>query len=131
MEFEVLGPVRVRSADRSVEVRARMLRTLLALLLARANTPVSVDVLIDVLWDGHPVESANKKLQLHVHRLRQRLGEPHRIRLEGTGYQLTVRAGELDADRFDELLAEGAAAGDPARAVALRRRPRARGGGAP
>lgn len=120
MEFEVLGPVRVRSAGAPVPVTATMLRTLLGVLVARANSPVTVDALIDVLWEGKPVEAANKKLQLHVHRLRQRLGEPGRIRFEHAGYTLTVGADELDADRFEKLLADGAKA-EPAQAVALLR----------
>jgi len=121
MEFAVLGPVRVRSAERDLPVTATMLRTLLGVLLARANTPVSADALIDVLWDGRPVEAANKKLQLHVHRLRQRLGEPGRIRFEHSGYTLTVGEHELDVDRFEKLLADGPKQAEPAQAVALLR----------
>lgn len=121
MEFEVLGPVRVRSAGELVPVTAAMLRTLLGVLLARPNVPVSADALIDLLWAGNPVESANKKLQLHVHRLRQRLGEPGRIRFEHGGYTLRVREGELDSDRFERLLAQAVAEPGPVRVVELLR----------
>ena len=121
MEFEVLGPVRVRQDDRDVPITALKLRTLLGTLIARANNPVSVDTLIDVLWDGKPVDSANKKLQLHVHRLRRGLGESSRIRFEHGGYLLTVRDGELDAERFERRLAEASAATEPSGAVRLLR----------
>jgi len=121
LEFDVLGPVRVRSQGRTVPVTAAMLRTLLAVLLARANMSVSVDVLVDLLWDGQPVEAANKKLQLHVHRLRQRLGEPGRIRFEHGGYSLTVRPGELDAERFEVLFDDAVKESDPLRTVELLR----------
>jgi len=121
VEFDVLGPLRVHSEGKQVPVTAAMLRTLLGILIARANTPVSVDALVDVLWEGRPTESAHKKVQLHVHRLRRRLGDPGRIRFEHSGYTLAVYPDELDADRFDRLLTEGAEATDPARAVQLLR----------
>ncbi|MGE3284611.1 MAG: BTAD domain-containing putative transcriptional regulator [Pseudonocardia sp.] len=122
MEFEILGPVRVRATDPKVAVTARMLKTLLGLLLVRANTAVPADTVFDVLWEGQPVDAATrKKLHLHVHRLRHALEEPGRIRHEGGAYVLTVHPGELDAERFERLLAEGAAAPEPDRAVALLR----------
>ncbi len=121
MEFEVLGPLRVRAEGQPVPVTAAMPRTLLGILLARANTSVPVDVLVDALWGGRPAESAHKKLQLHVHRLRRALGDPARIRFEHSGYSLVVHPDELDAECFERLLAEGADAGAPARAVQLLR----------
>ncbi|MGH3980851.1 MAG: BTAD domain-containing putative transcriptional regulator [Pseudonocardiaceae bacterium] len=121
MEFDVLGPLRVRAGDQPVPVTAAMPRTLLGILLARANTPVPVDVLVDALWGGQRVESAHKKVVLHVHRLRRALGDRARIRHEHSGYTLRVDPGELDADRFENLLAEGADAAEPARAVQLLR----------
>src|SRR5687768_14275654 len=121
MEFEVLGPVRVRQDDRDVPITALKLRTLLGTLIARANNPVSVDRLIDVLWDGKPVDSANKKLQLHVHRLRRGLGESSRIRFEHGGYLLTVKEGELDAECFERRLAAASAATEPSGVVRLLR----------
>lgn len=123
MEFEILGPVRVRAEDGDVKLTARMLKTLLGLLLVRANTAVPADTVFEVLWEGAPVDAATKKkLHLHVHRLRQALGVHSRIRNEGSAYVLTVGRGELDADRFEALLAEGTAPGqDPARAVTLLR----------
>ena len=58
MEFEVLGPLRVREGT----VTAPMSRMLLGILLCRANTRVSVDVLVDALWAGQPDPGASKKL---------------------------------------------------------------------
>lgn len=104
MEFEVLGPIRVREGA----VTAPMSRTLLGILLCRANARVSVDVLLDTLWPGRADPGAPKKLQLHVHRLRRALGDPTRVRFEHSGYLLRVHPGELDADRFESMLAEGA-----------------------
>ncbi|MGH3977510.1 MAG: BTAD domain-containing putative transcriptional regulator [Pseudonocardiaceae bacterium] len=122
MEFEVLGPLRVRGSSSHAPLTAGMPRTLLGMLLAGANRPVPFDVLVDALWGGRSEPGAIKKLQLHIHRLRRALGDPGRIRLERSGYALRVHPGELDADRFETLLAEGngaAGSGEPARAVTL------------
>lgn len=64
-------------------------------------------------------------MQLHIHRLRRALGDSGRIRFEHSGYPVRVHPGELDADRFETLLAEGidaAGLGAPARAVELLRK---------
>ena len=49
MEFEVLGPLRVRAGTDQAPLTAQMPRTLLGILLCRANTHVPVDVLVDAL----------------------------------------------------------------------------------
>ncbi|MGH3868550.1 MAG: BTAD domain-containing putative transcriptional regulator [Pseudonocardiaceae bacterium] len=122
MDFEVLGPLRVRHGEQPVQLSAPMPRMVLGVLLTRANAPVPVDVLVDALWAGQRDPRAAKKLQLHVHRLRRVLDDPARIRFEHGGYALQVHPGELDAERFESALAEGAGAGQPAHAVALLRR---------
>ncbi|MDQ4010689.1 MAG: NB-ARC domain-containing protein [Actinomycetota bacterium] len=121
MDFEVLGPLRVRHGGQSARLSAPMSRTVLGVLLTRANTPVPVDVLVDALWAGQRDPRAAKKLQLHMHRLRRILDDPARIRFEHGGYTLQVHPGELDAARFESALAEGTAVSEPARAVALLR----------
>lgn len=125
MEFEVLGPLRVREGTEQIPLTAQMSRTLLGILLTRAGTSVPVDVLVDALWGGRFDDNAPKNLQLHVHRLRRALGDPSRVRFEHAGYLLRVHAGELDAQRFDALLAEGIQAircAEPSRGVDLIRR---------
>lgn len=125
MEFDVLGPLRVREGTEQIPLTAQMSRTLLGILLTRADTPVPVDVLVDALWGSRFDENAPKKLQLHVHRLRRALGDPSRVRFEHSGYALRVHPGELDAERFDALLAEGTDAvrrAEPSRGVDLIRR---------
>jgi len=121
MEFEVLGPLRVRAGGQPAALTAMMPRTLLGILLTRANTSVPADVLVDALWAGQRDPRAAKRLQLHVHRLRRALGDPARIRFEHGGYALRLHPGELDAHRFETMIAEGTSNGDPARAVQLLR----------
>lgn len=119
MEFRVLGPVEVRHGDRVEVLSGRLRRTLLGVLLARANQPVPVDVLTDALWGDRPDPRAAQKLQLHVHRLRGVLDDPDRLSFGATGYQLRVRQEEIDAERFDALVTAGVADAEtrPQRAI--------------
>ncbi|MGW5705487.1 BTAD domain-containing putative transcriptional regulator [Amycolatopsis japonica] len=119
MEFEVLGPLRVRSTGRAVAVTGRMQKVLLGTLLANANRDVPANTLVDVLWPGETGDSASK-LYLHVHKLRRLLGEPDRLASGEGGYQLRVLPGELDAQRFESLVDE-AVASDPRRCAELSR----------
>lgn len=123
MEFEVLGPVLVRRGGRVTMLTGRLQSSLLGVLLLRANQPVSVDALIDVLWGDQLDARATQKLQLHVHRLRGVLAEPDRLSFSPAGYRLQVLPGELDAERFESLLDEAHAVADhdPQRAIELLR----------
>ncbi|MGW5051822.1 BTAD domain-containing putative transcriptional regulator [Actinokineospora sp. NPDC004072] len=102
-----------------VPVTGALRRTLLGVLLAEANRPVAVDALVEALWRA-PDPRARQKLHLHVHKLRRDLGGD-RIEHGPAGYALRVRPGELDAERFDALVAEALAAADPARRARLLR----------
>ncbi|HVX42601.1 MAG TPA: winged helix-turn-helix domain-containing protein, partial [Mycobacteriales bacterium] len=112
MRFGVLGSLLVEGA---VLPRSRMQRLLLAMLLSRANEPVSSDLLIEELWEGSPPGSARTNLQVYVHRLRRVIGED-RIEHGAAGYRVVVRPGEFDVDDFEQAAASGRQASD--RAVA-------------
>lgn len=108
MEFEFLGPLRVRGDLTEVGVSAPMSRKLLAVLLCHPNTPVSTDQIVDALWPDQPTGAEHSKLlQVQVYRLRRALHDPSRIRFEQGSYTLVVHPGELDAERFETLLTEG------------------------
>lgn len=111
-----MGPVEVRCGDRVEVLSGRLQRTLLGVLLARANQPVPVDVLTDALWGDRPDPRAAQKLQLHVHRLRGVLDAPDRLSYGGTGYRLRAGQDEVDAGRF-EALVRAASERDPQRAI--------------
>ena len=129
MEFGILGPLEVRDRDRVLPLGAGQQRTLLALLLVRANEAISRDRLISELWGDEPPRTAAKALQGHVSTLR-RLLEPGRVAgsearvllTRGDGYELRIDDGQLDLARFESLRDEGRSAlrrGDPDRASAL------------
>lgn len=112
-EFGVLGPLRVAVEGKEVDLDQPMLRRLLAVLLCQADSPVSAGALADALWETSPPSSARKTLQLYVHRLRKKLGDPERISHGPGGYRLVVEAGECDADEMRRLVAQAHATVDP------------------
>ena len=107
VEFRVLGPLEVLVDGASVPVPAGRVRTLLATLLLRPNQFVSVDELVERLWDGDPptVDRAHKTLQMVVARLRKSLGAASRVRTLPGGYRFDVDPDELDLLRFRAMVA--------------------------
>jgi DNA-binding SARP family transcriptional activator len=106
MDFRLLGPLEVHSDGQALDLGAQKQRALLALLLLEANRVVSVDRLIDALWDEEPPEKAQKALQVYVSQLRKLLGK-ERLQTKAPGYLLRVKPGELDLNRFQRLQEEG------------------------
>ncbi len=128
MDFRLLGPLEVVDDDGVVlPLGGPRPRALLAQLLLHPNEVVSTDRLIDGIWGETPPASATNALQVHVHTLRSALGAD-RIVTRAPGYLLRVEDGELDAQRFEQLVRRreaGRGARALARARARRRRIRA------
>jgi DNA-binding SARP family transcriptional activator len=111
VDYRLLGPLEVYDADRQVLVGGPRVRALLAVLLVEANRVVTTDRLAEALWADQPPASARRSLHFLVHRLRRTLpGDGQAVRTSGGGYLLQVGQGELDADRFEGLLAQARAA---------------------
>jgi DNA-binding SARP family transcriptional activator/tetratricopeptide (TPR) repeat protein len=105
IRFGVLGPLTLISDVGAVEIGTPKVCHLLAALLCRAGQPVRVHELVDELWaDGAP-PTAQKTLQVYVHRLRTALGDPARIAHGTSSYAITVKPEELDAFQFADLAA--------------------------
>lgn len=107
----MLGPLSASVDGGPVPLGGRKQRTLLAVLLLRANQVVAKGELVDALWGERPPRSALDSLDTYVYRLRKELGHDRLLR-EGTGYRLVVEPGEMDVDRFDQLRAEARRAAD-------------------
>lgn len=121
VRYRVLGPVEITATGRPVALAGQPL-TLLACLLVRANTILSVATLADVLWPGGVDAPANPRgtIQTYVTRLRRALG-PDMVQTAGGGYRMNVGAAELDLLKFQALADQGdlaTAAGDDATATA-------------
>ena len=102
MRFDILGPVEVVGDNGAVELPTGRARALLLLLLLRRNEPISLDALVEDLWDGSPPPSAGKIVQGYIGQLRRSLGNG-RIETRGHSYLIQVQAGELDVDRVEAL----------------------------
>jgi DNA-binding SARP family transcriptional activator/tetratricopeptide (TPR) repeat protein len=104
MEFRILGPLEVSDNGERIELGARKQRALLVVLLLDANRVVARDALIEALWGERPPATATKALQVHISQLRKALGR-ERIVTRSSGYELRLDPDELDADRFERLVA--------------------------
>jgi YVTN family beta-propeller protein len=119
IDVRILGSLGVTIDGRPVSVGGGKQRLVFAALLLRRGEPVSVDQLIDLVWDERPPANAVKSIQVYVSQLRKELG-PDRIATEGGGYLLRVQRGALDSERFEDAAARGdaeLAAGDAGRAL--------------
>jgi len=108
MEFRVLGPLQVVAGSDPVDLASGQQVALLSCLLMAGDEASSRDRLIDALWGEQPPATAANALQVQVHALRRRLGA-ERIAREGSGYRLCLEPGELDLERFEQLVARGRA----------------------
>lgn len=115
MDFRILGPLEVRDGDRELPLGGGKQRAFLALLLVNANRTVSIDRIIDDLWDGRAPESAPKMVQIYVSKLRKMLA-PGKLHTRPPGYSLQLEPDELDLHRFESVVAEARAALDAGRA---------------
>ena len=110
MEVQLLGSVEAHVNGRSVAIGAGKPRALFALLALRAGTVVSSDRLIEGLWGDEPPASATKLVQLHVSQLRKALaeaGDGEAILTRGHGYELRLGPDDVDARRFERMVAGG------------------------
>src|SRR4051794_10991778 len=109
MDYRILGPLEVHADGEPVAVGGRRQRALLALLLLDANRVVSRTRLIDALWEDGADDHA---LRVCISRLRKVLGNDA-IDTRTPGYRLHVAPGELDLDRFRQLVEDSRAPEDP------------------
>ena len=110
LDFRLLGPLEVLGdGGRALSIGSGRQRALLALLVLRANELVASDRLVEELWGESPPPTAHKMLQNQVSSLRRALGRNGRLETQGSAYRLNVHPGELDVDRFEELVAQGRA----------------------
>jgi predicted ATPase/DNA-binding SARP family transcriptional activator len=112
MEFRILGPLEVHDGSGPVRVPGVKERALLADLLVHAGRVVAADRLVEDLWGDEPPRNPANTLQGRVSALRRALG-PAAAGLVVTsppGYRLAVEPEQLDAGRFQRLVAEADAA---------------------
>jgi DNA-binding SARP family transcriptional activator len=112
-QFGILGPVEAVVEGRRVDLGGVKPRRLLAALLLHLGEVVSVDRLIDALWDDHPPGNPEVTLRKHIAGLRRVLasaGVEGIVVTRAPGYCLEVAGEHVDAFRFERLVTEGKAA---------------------
>lgn len=109
IEYRLLGPLEVSVNGTVIRIGGLRQRTLLAMLLLRANQPVPRDVLADQLWGEHPPRGAQHTLDVYLSRLRKALdGAGDTLMLTRPGaYLLRAADEQVDARRFERLAAQG------------------------
>ncbi|GAA1980451.1 BTAD domain-containing putative transcriptional regulator [Catenulispora subtropica] len=109
MQIAMLGPLEVRTDDGApADVPGARLRGLLIALALRPGHVVPKAALVDWIWGENPPSDAANALQRLVSRLRKALPG---VVIEGQtdGYRLVVDPDEVDAVRFERLVAAGQA----------------------
>lgn len=119
MEFKVLGSLQVDRGGATVRIGSRMQRRLLSVLLVHGGECVSAERVMDVLWQGQPPPSASGGLHTYVSRLRRLMGDDAAVESDAHGYRLRVEGHDIDARRFERLVAVARErlAADPAAAA--------------
>ncbi|MGZ3145989.1 BTAD domain-containing putative transcriptional regulator [Lentzea chajnantorensis] len=108
--MNVLGPLEVWRDGSRMGLGGVKQRALLAHLALNANSAVSLDQIVEVLWPKSKPRSVVANVRTYVWQLRQVLGEC--LRTNGTGYVLALTPDELDALRFEHLVTEARTSGD-------------------
>lgn len=111
LRIAVLGPIRIWRDGIEQEVPTAKPRSVLALLLAEHNRPVSAADVINVIWaDGRPLSAVNL-VQKYVGQLRRFLGDSQAadgaaqpLTLERGGYRLRLDVDVVDLLRFRRLV---------------------------
>ena len=90
MRVSVLGTFQAQDDGRPVDFGRRQERLLLALLAVEPGQVISIDRLLDLIWDGHPPVSARAAIHTYVARLRSAIRPAGlTITSQTTGYVLT------------------------------------------
>ena len=113
MWFAVLGAIEA-GAQAPLRLSSRRQRALLGMLICHRGHVVSVDRLVEAIWeDDSEPQRGKAALQTVVSRLRTALstagGDPRVIASDDAGYRLVADAAQIDASVFEGLIGEGAA----------------------
>ena len=109
MQVAILGPLEVRAAGGApVTVAGSRLSDLITRLTLAGGKPVSTDALAAAVWGDDPPTDVANALQTLVSRARRALGGAASVEQSAAGYRLAVRPDDVDALRFEKLIAEGA-----------------------
>ena len=107
VQFSVLGPLRAWRGSAELDLGPNQQRAILAMLAVRANQLVTIDDLIELLWDQNPPNSAINVIHRYIGAIR-RLLEPELVARssgrwltrQGGAYRLAADEGTSDLIAF-------------------------------
>jgi DNA-binding SARP family transcriptional activator/tetratricopeptide (TPR) repeat protein len=135
IECRLLGPVELRSGQRSIDTGQPRQRAVLAALAADAGRLVPVAELIDRIWGETPPDGARHALYSHIARVRRGLaqasnltdlatnGQPRVLHRSG-GYLLDIDPDQVDLHHFRHLIRRARTGQPDSQRVLLLRRAR-------
>ncbi len=108
MRIALLGPFEVQNdTGDCLPVAGARLRALIARLALAGGRPVSTSALAEAVWADDPPADLPNALQTLVSRARRALGGAAAVEQSAAGYRLAVRPDDVDALRFERLVATG------------------------
>ena len=108
VQVAILGPLEVSDdGGAPVVISGARLRDLVVRLALAGGRPVSTSELGDAVWGDEPPADLANALQTLVSRARRALGGAQAVEQSAAGYRLAIRPDDVDAFRFQRLLAEG------------------------
>ncbi|MEJ1200612.1 AfsR/SARP family transcriptional regulator BagI/FevR [Streptomyces sp. BB1-1-1] len=111
--FHILGPLLVTNGGEPIEISGIRRQKLLAALLLQPNQMVSLDRLVDVMWDDKPPASAHGQIRICVSGLRRLLRGGERdsvIETHPSCYRINVHGEDaVDLFTFERLVSQGRA----------------------
>ncbi|MDR6980775.1 DNA-binding SARP family transcriptional activator [Streptomyces sp. 3330] len=119
LEVRLLGPVEVWEGSRRAPLGGVRPLAVLSALVVHLGQVLSTERLVDFVWDEQAPATAGALVATHVSAVRRalaRVGGAEAIRTRPPGYLAELDPSQIDARRFEQLLAAG-------RAAAARRRP--------
>jgi DNA-binding SARP family transcriptional activator len=110
VDFRILGTLEVVASGRRVRIPAGKQRVLLVSLLLEAPQVVTLDRLVEQLWDGEPPAGPRAAVHTYIKRLRRTLdrgrdGLSELVRTAPNGYLIEADSGSIDLRRFRDHLA--------------------------
>ena len=114
LRFSILGSLRAESGGREINLGGLKQRTLLAVLLLRANQIVSTDRLIHLMWGDERRDGGVDTLHVHMARLRRAFADASvgdaPLETIRPGYRLHADSGTLDYLMFEKLTKDASVA---------------------
>lgn len=107
MRLSALGPLEAVSSGQVVKLGGPKPKALIAALLLEPGRVVSVDRLVDLIWDDEPPKSAVALIHTYVSTMRRvftSYGEPSVLVTRPPGYALQVEPSDIDLEQFTESI---------------------------